>query len=155
MRTIAKDDKYRTYIEAKEFDVAKSERGKGIRGPQVFGRMVEQAAEAGVSYIKTTASRSDTDIGYHVWPRFGYDAKLHASEKRKLPDALKSSERISDLMKTDEGRAWWKEHGNTRAMKFDLSPGSRSRKVLAYLEEKKTRLLRRRPRRYRSSVGET
>ena len=138
VRTIAKDDKYRTYIEAKEFDVAKSERGKGNYGPQVFGRMVEQAAEAGVSYIKTTASRSDTDIGYYVWPRFGYDAKLHGSEKRKLPASLQGSERISDLMKTDEGRAWWKEHGNTRAMKFDLSPGSRSRKVWeAYLEEKK------------------
>jgi hypothetical protein len=44
----------------------------------------------------------------------------------KLPPHLSTVERISDLMATPEGSDWWKKHGQTVDMTFDLTPGSKS-----------------------------
>ena len=136
-RTLARDENLRVVLHANKFDVNKSERGKGNYGPQVFGRMVEQASEWGVDYIQTTASRSEVENGYYTWARFGYDAPLSMKEKLKLPTGLSKAERVSDLMETEEGKQWWKANGSTKKMKFNLKPDSKSRKIWsAYLEEK-------------------
>jgi hypothetical protein len=136
-RILKKDDEGRVTLFAEKFDVAVSERGKGNFGPQVFGRMVEQASSMGVDRIVTTASRSPNENGYYTWARFGYDAPLNRKEKEVLPATLGHAERVSDLMTTEEGRRWWKDHGSTKKMTFNLKDGSRSRKVwTAYLQEK-------------------
>lgn len=75
--------------------------------------------------------------GYYTWPRYGYDANLDASIISKLPDSLRSASTVLDLMETKEGRSWWKVNGRPMNMTFDLSPGSRSLRVLQnYLDEK-------------------
>jgi hypothetical protein len=60
------------------------------------------------------------------------DKKLAKAIKEKFPDANK----LSDLMKTQEGRNFWKAEGEGFKGTFDLTPNSTSRKVLfAYLKE--------------------
>lgn len=126
------------------FVVDESRRSSGL-GRAVFGRAVENAIRLGVTRIETTASGEgrrrpeyvDGWNGYYTWPRFGYDGPLTSTVKARLPEALKDAERVSDLMRTDDGRAWWKDWGESAALEFDLAPGSLSRRTWdAYLAEK-------------------
>lgn len=137
-RLIAIDGHGKRYLKANTFNVEKQYQGQGIFAPRVFGRMVEQGARLGLDRIVTTAERSPNANGYYTWARFGYDAPLRADHKGKLPESLRGAEKISDLMASEEGQQWWKTHGDTTEMTFDLKPGSKSRKIWeAYLEEKK------------------
>lgn len=73
--------------------------------------------------------------GYYTWPRFGYDRKLNQYIRENLPKGLKGARTVLDVMRTPQGRDWWKRKGNEGEMSFDLRPGSRSRKVLtAYIQ---------------------
>lgn len=108
--------------------------GVGIR---VFGKQVAQAARLGVSRIETNAARGPDMNGYYTWARFGYDAPLPSHYRPDLPPGLKGSKRVSDLMQTEAGQKWWKTHGDTIDMTFDLKAGSTSRKTLdKYLKSK-------------------
>ncbi len=145
-RIISRDSKGKTYIKNDVFTVSKDQQGKGI-GLSVFGRQVEHARRLGIDRIDTVAARSyDTEnrqglIGYKVWPKFGYDAKLAdvTSDRNRLtlPKGLKKSKNVSDLMKSPEGRAWWEENGGSAEMSFDLKAGSLSGRVWdAYRDSK-------------------
>lgn len=122
---------YEDHIENNTIEVFKP--GQGL-GTKIFASQVKAAADAGLEYIATTASQGDGVNGYYTWPRLGYDGKLRTDEHRdKFPDA----DRISDLMKTPEGRSWWKDNGGGLELAFDLKEGSQSRKVLdAYVAGK-------------------
>lgn len=110
--------------------------GTGI-GAKVLARQVEQAAKLGVDEIRTTAARSSYFNGYYTWARLGYDAPLPDHIRGILPGKLSGSTRVRDLMHSPQGREFWKTHGETIDMTFDLSPGSYSRKALsAYLKER-------------------
>jgi hypothetical protein len=151
------------YCNNNEFIIKdKSLRGSGA-GTRTFAGQVKYLKSHGFSGIKTTAARGssyspDPMNGYNTWPRLGYDGPaiddILMAEYRSIPSVMASfaeAYRItgksmegplpdkimaSDLMKTPEGRAWWREHGSTRKMKFDLSDDSLSMRVLrSYLEE--------------------
>lgn len=110
--------------------------GSGF-GTVAFSNQVRAAVQAGVSRIRTTAGRSggsDAMNGYYTWPRLGYNADLEPSQIKRLPLALNKARTVLDLYETPEGRAWWKAHGTTTPMTFDVAPGSQSLKALnAYL----------------------
>lgn len=126
----------------------KRDRERSGIGSRIFADQVADAIANGFSYIVTHAAghRGHRMNGYYTWPRFGYDMsvarigdsnpRLARGIKENFPDARS----ILDVMETKEGRDWWKENGtDLYEAKFDLSPGSRSRKILrAYLEEKGT-----------------
>jgi GNAT superfamily N-acetyltransferase len=113
--------------------------GKGI-GSDVFSSQVENARAMGVSKINTVAGRGPGENGYYTWPRLGYDAKLAGKYRDKLPESLKGADKLSDLVKTPEGRAWWRDNGGRQKMQFDLAAGSLSGRVhTAYLEERASR----------------
>jgi GNAT superfamily N-acetyltransferase len=118
-------------------------RGQGI-GARSFALQVAALSTLGITRIKTYAAGSSVEKaynGYYTWPRLGYDAPLTAQEIAALPPALQSARSVLDLMTSEAGRAWWKTHGGPRVMVFDLSPGSRSQRVLqAYLKNKGIRL---------------
>jgi GNAT superfamily N-acetyltransferase len=135
-------------LTANEFEVAENAQGKGI-GADVFGRMVDQARKLGADRIETLAAKGEAANGYYTWPRFGYDAKLEHARidipgtplsrpiTDFLPESLSGATRVSDLMMTAEGRAWWKANGVEMNMTFDLKEGSRSRAIWdAYQLEK-------------------
>ena len=112
-------------------------------GTHSFANQVKTAQRFGVDRIETTAAGNFRDMqsgswnGYYTWPRLGYDAPLYSGEIASLPSNLRNARSVQDLMGNQEGRDWWKLNGSTRDMKFDLSPNSKSIKVLNnYLEEK-------------------
>lgn len=110
-------------------------------GADMLARQVEFAPGLGFKGITTEAAGSidsDTFNGYYTWPRFGYDAPIPSYLRSDLPANLRSARTILDLFETDAGREWWRQHGETVIMNFDLSPNSRSRQVLErYRAEKK------------------
>lgn len=110
--------------------------GSGL-GTDVFSDEVRACTEAGVAEIKTVAGKDRTMNGYYTWPRLGYDAPISEWDIPRLPESLKDCKTVQDLYATEEGRAWWKKHGDTTSMSFDLRPGSKSLKVLnGYLASK-------------------
>lgn len=120
-------------------------RGSGF-GTRFIAREVAAAERLGIKriVIDTAAGGPNSTAynGYYTWPLLGFDVpvkRLHtqlafAELRERWPDA----EYLSDIMKTPEGRKFWKEKGaGIFGMEFDVTPGSRSRRVLdAYLERK-------------------
>ena len=110
--------------------------GKGTR---MLATQVQALAGSGVAFIVTEAhgfAGSDQN-GYYTWPRLGYNAPLPAATRRRLPSALRDAHDLHTLLATTAGRTWWREHGHTLPMRFDLVENSTSRRVLAaYLVEK-------------------
>lgn len=145
-RNLGKDADGRTFIENVEIRIDKDQQGKGL-GSQIFSRQVEHAQKMGVGYIKTEASKGTKDDplnGYYTWARLGYDqpvSKMSAGMQAKVKQAFPKAESVLDVMSTKGGRDWWKQNGETlKEAHFDLTPGSRSLKVLAaYQQERKER----------------
>ena len=109
-------------------------RGLGL---QMFYRQARNAADLVVDRIETVAGRNNGENGYYAWPRYGFQGPLPASVRHLLPVGLECSHTILDLMLCEKGRDWWREHGVTTAVRFDLVPGSRSRRTLArYVRER-------------------
>jgi hypothetical protein len=145
---------FRDHVHNQTFEVKQGAQGHGL-GTKVFAQQVASAAAAGMKYIDCEAGgwgerwlalhdRKNVEglNGFYTWPRLGYDAaidteKLDGLQKRELAEQFPKAKRVSDLMKTQEGRDWWKANGCDTLMKFDLKAGSLSRRVLeAYLKEK-------------------
>jgi predicted GNAT family acetyltransferase len=127
VRTLYKQDG-KLVLHNDHFEVDEALRGQGI-GASVFGRQVEQAALNGVAKIETNAARRDGQVGYSVWPKFGYDGPLPGWVKGKLPEGLKGARKVGDLMKSAEGRDWWETNGADIFLTFSLKAGSQSRRV--------------------------
>jgi hypothetical protein len=72
-----------------------------------------------------------------VWPIFGFDGRLPREVIDELPSELAAARRVSDLMKTQEGREWWIRNGDDINLTFDLSRNSPAlRRFRAYLRQK-------------------
>lgn len=121
------------YIENQLIEIAKTGKGAGSR---IFAQQVENAARLGVDRIVATASGDMGFNGYYTWARLGYDGPLPRDLVAR-PAGMEGARRISELMATPAGRDWWKLHGKTTNMEFDVREGSASRQILdAYMAEK-------------------
>lgn len=103
---------------------------KGM-GTTAFQSMTENARRLGIEAIHIPeAARVDSQresermVGYYVWPLFGADGKIPADKQGQLPESLKGSTHLSQLMATEEGSAWWKANGKTVACTFLTAPDS-------------------------------
>ena len=105
-----------------------SMRRKGL-GLRMFHRQLENAKTLGVTRIEADAGRRSGENGYYTWPRFGFDGLLPTEVRRGLPSRMKGVRSVLDLMVCERGRQWWKEHGRTISVTFDMSVQSRSRLV--------------------------
>lgn len=135
-------------IRNSEFFMKPDKQGKGL-GLKIFTDQIENARKEGVSYIACHAAKDnpkDPDnphIGYYTWPRMGYDmdlSDLEPEEEKTIKKKYPKAKSILDVMKTSEGRDWWKKNGfDLPKMKFDLTSGSRSLQILEdYQQEKKS-----------------
>jgi GNAT superfamily N-acetyltransferase len=132
-RFLERDLEGRLFIRNRSFFVADSEQGHGL-GSQIFAAQIQFANKVGVAYIQADAARGERFNGYYTWPRLGYDLPLEnvtydvrVEAQKRFPDA----KTVLDIMRTREGRRWWKLHGDSLfGAKFDLSDGSRSLRVL-------------------------
>ncbi len=132
LRYLYRDLAGKLVLENANIEVAEDRRGKGI-GASILEQQVRAARDLGVDRIETEANRGSSFGGYYAYARLGFDAELP-------PDiqAATGYRRLSELMATPQGAAWWKEHGRTFKGVFDLSPGSYSRRTLdRYLREKR------------------
>lgn len=110
-------------------------------GTEAFYNQTRNLQAKGFSHIETNAVRDDDEgyVGYTVWPKLGYDTgpdfDIEDVTGEDAPDGYNG--KLSDLMKTQDGRDWWKEYGADVGLSFDLSTGSQSMEVLtAYAENK-------------------
>lgn len=136
-RTIEKDKIINDSIEIKKT-------GQGL-GTKIFSEQVEYAKSAGFKLIETSATRGHEVNGYYTWARLGYDAKLPMMYggkpiKSAAQQIVPGAERVSDLMKSPEGRSWWKEHGVSFEGEFDLSDNSLGLKVLREYKANKSQV---------------
>jgi len=115
------------HVYNEHFFMSEGNTGSGL-GTKVFASEADQAAAMGFKYIKTQAARSPWMNGYYTWPRLGYDAEVNGPLGKT---------RVSDLMRSQNGRDWWKEHGDTTYMNFSLSKRSRSFKILKSYYQKR------------------
>ncbi len=114
-------------------------RGRGF-GLRVFHRQARNAARLGIGRIETVAGRRCGENGYYTWPRFGFDAALPPVIRRRLPPELKNIRTLLGLMKSENGRRWWRVNGATIRAYFDLTAGSRSWQTLnGYLKTQSLR----------------
>ncbi len=67
-------------------------------------------------------------VGFKVWPKFGFDAALEANETSAVP-GLSNCRTVQDVRR--KNLDWWENvGGNGRVMRFDLSPHSKSWRIL-------------------------
>ena len=108
------------------------DRGHG-EGTKVFSSIVDAAQANGIHTIKCVSegnSKTDNLNGYYTWPRLGFDAEFSPDEKKAIRNAGFEAEKVSELISTKEGRAWWKKNGFGMNLSFDTSPDSDSVKRL-------------------------
>ena len=105
---------------------------------KVMSAAIPAMEESGVKYVKAFAMRNEGWVGYYVWPKFGFDAPIEESRySSKIEELFPGTEYISDLYKTQAGRDWWLENGDSVELVFDMSEGSRSRDIFnKYMERK-------------------
>lgn len=131
-------------------------RDPGYNGTELMANQVRALRAMGAAQMETYACRSDDDDpnhamnGYYTWPRLGYDGAIPDRKYQALPPELKAlvdsnptgsttRRSVLNLMSTEAGRKWWKEHGQSISCKFDLADNSLSMRTLAkYLEERKS-----------------
>lgn len=116
----------------------KSQRGQGLAA-WALAHQVQAAQQLGVAYIHTFAAgspRNQSYNGYYTWARLGFSKHFDEGDWGLFPN-LKDLEELADLMTTPEGQKWWKQHGWSEKLKFDLSANGKSLKILTdYLIEK-------------------
>lgn len=117
------------YLDQTLFGLQQEMQGQGIASRSV-AMMVEAARERGFTAITTYGEKGDNSVGYLVWPRLGFDGDLTDFHKQSLPTNLQGAETILDLMESEEGRRWWAINGTPVALRFDLTSGSKSTRML-------------------------
>jgi GNAT superfamily N-acetyltransferase len=113
-----------------DFFAVKSEfQGMGI-GTKILYDQVQGAKIYGIKKIETEAVRQDSEEpdvamnGYYTWPKLGYDADLteaNLTNKQQVFAAGMKWKKLSDVMKTKEGRDWWKKEGDSLTVVFDIT----------------------------------
>lgn len=114
-------------------------KGFGVR---MFAHEAYTAKALGLSEIMLQAAGKVNSKynGYYSWARYGFDNDLEQEERDVLPPKLRGALTVQDLMKTVDGRAWWKENGQTKLMSFCLSETSQWNVLESYLVEKGVKL---------------
>lgn len=122
------------FVENRSFSIPRGRLGDGY-GVEYFLAQVDKLPALGVKQIMLIAPGPVNDKpgtgGYYLWPLFGFDGPLPANALRTLPDNYQGCATVLDLYDRAGGRQWWKEHGDTIALVFDLSGGSLSQEVFA------------------------
>lgn len=124
------------YLHHVDTVAGQSGRGHGVRA---FLQQVKGARQLGLKRFELFAAGqagAADEIGYYVWARFGFDARLRAEEQAALPLSLQGSTTLNQLI-LNGGERWWKRSGNARSMSFDLADESAMMRVFrSYLREK-------------------
>ena len=120
--------------------VTVKEGSRGVkRGPREFtqlGRRLQAAGftrvdTEGVRFPRRTTNPEATEFGYNVIPKWGFDGVIPESSRTDLGNAHSGLTSIQELLRAEKGTATWKEVGETCVLDFNLTPNSRSWRILA------------------------
>jgi hypothetical protein len=95
-------------------------------GTAVLARQVRAARSLGIRRISLNAGAGGDENGYYTWARLGFNGELDNGVRARLPPHLADVKDLNELMERPDGPAWWKEHGGSTSMSFDLDPQSES-----------------------------
>jgi hypothetical protein len=115
--------------------VEEAQRGAG-KAWEAFYHIARKAAALGFTTIKGKALRYPAGSpqgkhdGYRAVVRWGFNCELPAGVKEKLEAGLKEATCLHDLAPSEAGRAFWKEHGVTVDVVFDLATDSKCWEIL-------------------------
>ena len=113
-------------------------------GARVLARQIRKLQQIGIGMLSVTAAGNHATaqrggfVGYTVWPKLGYDARLHKLDIDMLrqwaiqnpdplypePAGLDQMTTLSELHASKEGRGFWYRWGGERSLVFDTRPGS-------------------------------
>ena len=118
-------------------------------GLDSFHRQVIGAHALGVKRIETFAVgdskslKSSGEVGYLVWAKFGFNARLDATQKAALRKTLGlvGVETLNELIVLPEGEDWWMRNGDSTKMFFELAANSSMMQVFRRHLAKKGRKL--------------
>lgn len=128
------------------------------KGTKILNQMVENGRKQGFKKISLVAGGKAGEgkmVGYYVWARLGFDAELLPLHKEEAKKAGFDVKKVSDLMKTPEGRKYWKDNGSSLEMEFDLSDNSYSMNTLTAYTAKKDGIETSRPFIFENSIDKS
>ncbi len=132
------DLKFKPKEKTARIEMLYANKANGGSGTEVLADIVSNARSQGVEKIEAfgAGTKGDAYNGYYSLPRLGFDGPLSDDMRKAASESGFSAERVSDLMKTEKGRSWWKENGHGMELTFDLSDDSESLKTLSsYLNQ--------------------
>ncbi len=122
-------------------------------GTRLLAHQVAKAIQLGFQSIELLAVRGREANGYYTWARLGFNTSFTNTELEQLRLAFSNDTgfelpeatlTLHDLMFGIEdgiGLDFWRKHGYSKDMQFDLQPNSSSNIILdAYLEQKSIEL---------------
>ncbi len=142
VRWVGVDAAGRLKIEFYRSDIAADMQRKGL-GTRSLVRSVHQSALLGVDYAEATGLRSAKEAGYYYLARCGFDAKLPDDWLDLYREELKTigmrSATVSGLIRSPEGREFWRLHGQTTNYTMRLGPFSPDLiRLRDYLKERRS-----------------
>ena len=120
-----RDDGDGLKMKIESLDIRPDAQGQGI-GKKIVGEIIANAKANGIEEISVGARRADGMNGYYSWARYGFDCPIPFDKVLPLPKSLGGSKTVQDLMKTKEGRDWWKENGISVRMYLNPQKGEKS-----------------------------
>jgi len=107
---------------------------------------VSKSVSSGAVRLVMEAERFDTAnpnmrmTGYHVWPKYGYDAPIadvaRALRSGSIPEQFAKAKSLLDIYAMPGGREWWRENGGAIKLTFDARPRSKSREALIKFQDR-------------------
>lgn len=134
IRTVMVDERDQVFVSNDSFFL-KSDAPAGL-ATTILHRQVQATSRLGIQYIDTYAAGNYRTLregflnGYYTWARLGYDGAISDDIRDRLPRQYRSARQISELMAMPGGVDAWKQHGSASSMRFDVTPGSASRRRL-------------------------
>ena len=118
-------------------------------GLDSFHRQVIGARALGVNRIETFGAgdpqslKHGGEVGYLVWAKFGFNAKLTTMQQARLQQTLGivGIETLNELILLPKGEEWWKLNGVSAKMVIELATDSSMMKVFRRHLAKKGRTL--------------
>lgn len=107
-------------IENELLNVKPEFRGKGIASTSLLSQVLAARA-LNIPKIDAVGLRDPESFGYYALPAMGYNAKVRG------PQGMTD---LNTLMSSEEGRAYWKQFGQTTPVSFDTRANSRSMEIL-------------------------
>jgi hypothetical protein len=108
-------------------------------GFKLFINQIKEARKLGFTYLEVSAGAGPEYNGYYTWARFGYSMNQHDHQTfcELMDDNNRNERSIIQLMKTEEGRDFWRANGFWWQGIFDLQDESENINALkSYIQSK-------------------